>query len=100
MTLIGAACLTCSSDRTSSRLLATIRVPSLLAFAEQFSVVRLLLFCAVLGESDASMVLNFSWTIYCKCAAVELVSALDADKHRHSFIDHAWSLIRFGRWVC
>ena len=45
------AFLTCSSDSTSSRLSAMLRIPSVLACAELCSMGRVPFFCAVLGTA-------------------------------------------------
>ena len=73
------SCLTCSSDRTSSRLRATLRITSVLAFDKLFSTGPVLSFCATLGTRrlDCSKPLQRN-IIYRICAVVVLVSALNA----------------------
>ena len=53
-------CLTCSSDRISSRSLDMLRSPSVPLSVAPFSVVRLLPFCAVLGSVMPRSILNSS----------------------------------------
>ena len=70
--------LTCPTDRTSSRLRAMLRIPSVLVVAKLFSAARLLSFCEVLCTATPQQIGT--------ALVVVLIKALNADQHCLSIV--------------